>query len=78
MDDMEKLRHQLDHWVEHNEGHVKSYAEWAARAEALGRPDLASALRDVAAESARLDALFKRAIALAGPPHEGHGHHHDH
>ncbi len=77
MDDIEKLRYQLEHWLEHNEGHVKSYAEWAGRAETMGRDDLAQILKEVALESSMLDELFKRAIEAAGPA-EGTGHHHHH
>ncbi len=27
----ERLRHLLEHWIEHNDEHVKKYKEWADR-----------------------------------------------
>ena len=31
MTELEKLKHLLEHWIEHNEAHVKTYNEWAVR-----------------------------------------------
>ncbi len=31
MTELEKLKHLLEHWIEHNEAHVKTYHEWAVR-----------------------------------------------
>lgn len=77
MDDLEKLRHQLEHWLEHNDGHITAYTDWAGRAKAMGKDELAGILMEIAAESGKLNALFTRAIESAGP----HGHetqHHGH
>ena len=79
MDDIEKLRHQLEHWLEHNDGHINSYADWAERAQAMGQTELAGILREIAADSGKLNALFSRAIEIAGPHmHETHDHGHKH
>ncbi|WP_457591535.1 hypothetical protein [Geoglobus sp.] len=29
--ELEKLRHLLDHWIEHNEEHISKYREWAEK-----------------------------------------------
>lgn len=61
MDEMDKLRHLIGHWVEHNVEHANTYNEWAARAEAAGRPKAAGTLRRIASETERLNALFREA-----------------
>ncbi len=29
--ELEKLRHLLEHWIEHNEEHILKYVEWAEK-----------------------------------------------
>ena len=29
--EIEKLRHLLEHWIEHNEEHISRYIEWAEK-----------------------------------------------
>lgn len=62
MTELEKLKHLLEHWIEHNDAHVKSYNEWADKAEAIGEKVLSEILRDIATESKRLEELFEKAI----------------
>lgn len=62
MTELEKLKHLLEHWTEHNEDHVKTYMEWAEKAELLGKKELSGILKQIAAESKKLDELFKRAL----------------
>ncbi len=31
--EIEKLRHLLEHWIEHNEEHISKYVKWAERVE---------------------------------------------
>lgn len=64
MTELEKLKHLLDHWIEHNDAHVRTYDEWADKAEALGRSDLAQVLREIANETGRLDELLKKAMDI--------------
>jgi len=33
--EIEKLRHLVEHWIEHNEEHVSKYREWADRIKPL-------------------------------------------
>jgi hypothetical protein len=47
MNDLEKLKHLLNHWREHNDDHVNAYNEWAKKAETLGKTDLSKALETV-------------------------------
>ena len=62
MTELEKLKHLLGHWIEHNKVHVKTYSEWAARAESLGEKNLAEMLKRIAEESKKLEELFKKAL----------------
>ena len=62
MDELEKLRHLIVHWAEHNEEHADSYLQWADKASVMGRPLLEAALRELAGEARRLDPLFQAAI----------------
>ncbi len=64
MTELEKLKHLLEHWREHNDAHVKTYSEWAAKAEALGKPDLSNLISQIADKSKKLEDLFKKAMEL--------------
>jgi rubrerythrin len=64
MNDIEKLKHLLEHWIEHNNAHVNTYGEWASKAESLGEKELSDILRQIAGESRNLEALFKKAQGI--------------
>lgn len=64
MDEMDKLEHLLGHWREHNTEHARNYTEWAARAEAHGRTEVAGLLREIAQETVRMQSLFEQAQEL--------------
>jgi hypothetical protein len=65
VDDIQKLAHLIDHWVEHNAEHAKTYRDWAGRAEAAGKEELAGVLREIADATVRMDGLFQKARELA-------------
>jgi len=62
MTELERLRHLLEHWIEHNRDHVKRYQEWSDKAEAMGEGELSQILRDIASENEKLEGLFKKAL----------------
>jgi cobalt/nickel transport system ATP-binding protein len=64
MNDIERLRHLLEHWAEHNIDHAKSYADWAVKAKALGKDELSDMLATISKETRKMDALFKKASDL--------------
>jgi hypothetical protein len=45
MDDLQKLKHLIEHWKEHNEEHAQTYLEWSKKADGAGRGELASSLK---------------------------------
>ncbi|MBI5674801.1 MAG: hypothetical protein HZC48_03080 [Nitrospirae bacterium] len=64
MTELEKLKHLIEHWIQHNEAHVKTYGEWAAKAEALGKSELAELLKKIVEESKKLNNLFNKATEI--------------
>jgi hypothetical protein len=64
MTDIEKLKHLLKHWIEHNDAHVKTYSEWASKTESMGEKDLSNLLNQVVDESRKLDDLLKKAMEI--------------
>jgi len=63
LSDREKLRKMIEHWIHHNEDHVQSYRQWAGQAEKLGETAVAETLEEAAAVSARMNALFEKALS---------------
>jgi hypothetical protein len=62
MTELEKLKHLLAHWSDHNEGHVRAYDEWARKAEKLGEKELSGILDQITWESRRIGDLFQKAL----------------
>jgi hypothetical protein len=73
MNETEKLRILIPHWIEHNEQHADEYRCWVQRA-GEAKPDLLAALQAVAQVNAALSTALEK---LGGPllnhddPHEG-------
>ncbi len=62
MDEMEKLKRLIEHWIEHNAEHEKTYMEWSAKALGAGNHELSEALRDIADQTKSMEKLFLRAM----------------
>ena len=71
MDDLEKLRVLLPHWVEHNGEHAGEFRTWAERA-GPAQALLLEAARLMDAANAQLEAAVE---ALGGPLEHAHTHH---
>jgi hypothetical protein len=65
MDDLKKLKHLIEHWVEHNDEHSQAYLEWAGRADDMGKTELSDVLRQIAFETRKMRELFTRAMEAA-------------
>lgn len=63
MDKMQKLRHMIEHWAEHNDEHLKTYNDWAARSRGEGMEDTARALDEIARATKSLGELFRKALS---------------
>ena len=91
MNDLEKLRVMLPHWIEHNQSHGAEFAQWAEKLKA-DTPEVAVLLAKSVTSLAEAQAGLEEALAKAGGPlsdhsHDhsdhhhhsgGHGHHHHH
>ncbi|MDX1764741.1 MAG: hypothetical protein R3231_10505 [bacterium] len=61
---LEKLRHLLVHWVEHNQAHEEGYLKWIERAESEGRQDVAGEIQRSLELSKEMSRCFERAKGL--------------
>lgn len=64
MDDLEKLKHLVAHWKEHNEEHAQTYLDWSKRADDAGKGELAGILRELAEGTMKMGELFEKAGGL--------------
>lgn len=64
INDAEKLKILLPHWMEHNEEHAASFESWAKTMRSAGREDVAAALEKISREARTLQHLFQEAMKL--------------
>ncbi len=64
MEELERLRVLVEHWLEHNAEHARTYKEWADRVEAQGRKDISDVLNKLYTETERLRELFNETLRL--------------
>ncbi len=64
MDDLEKLKKLLPHWIEHNDEHARTYRDWAGKMSSLGREELSQALMAIHQESLKLRSLFEETLKV--------------
>lgn len=60
----EKLVKLLEHWMQHNEEHAKSYELWAKRAASDGLNEVAALLERAAGKTRAADEDFQAALTL--------------
>lgn len=85
MDNVEKLRVMLQHWIEHNKGHVEEFEKWRKTMSEEGQTSLADHITEAVKTMAQVNAQLGKALHEAGGPksdgeegHHHHGHHHHH
>lgn len=78
MNELDKLRALLPHWIEHNQEHAADYVRWAEMAEGAGHDSAGGRIRTaINLVTQANDALQEALDALGGPISvEGHGHAH--
>ena len=64
MTEIDKLKHLLKHWLDHNDAHIDTYNEWASKAESLGEKELSEILNQIAEDSKKLNGLFDKALKI--------------
>jgi len=80
MNDIEKLRSLIPHWIDHNHEHADEYLKWAEKAGEASR-----FIKEAAAALDKVNWSLKQAVdEIGGPveydhhPHKHHHHHHHH
>jgi len=64
MDELEKLKILLPHWMEHNDEHAKTYKDWAEKMSSLGKKELSEVLEVIHQESQKLRGVFQEALRV--------------
>ncbi|HYA32145.1 MAG TPA: hypothetical protein VED67_05235, partial [Thermodesulfovibrionales bacterium] len=62
VNDSEKLKHLLNHWMVHNLDHAEIYREWAAKTASSGNDDLSKVLEKLCDETKKLNILIEEAL----------------
>lgn len=85
MENKEKLRVLLQHWIDHNQGHAEEFEKWRLIANDEGASTVANHIADAITSMAKANASLSEALKDAGGPpeehnhdHHHHHHHHDH
>ncbi len=87
MDNVGKLRVMLQHWIEHNKGHVEEFEKWQKTMSEEGQTALADHIADAVQTMTTVNTRLEKALHEAGGPkadeddhhhhhHDGHHHHH--
>ena len=59
-----KLKKMVEHWVDHNRDHARSFNEWAQRAREMGQQEVAALLGQVAEQSLVQNHALEKALEL--------------
>ncbi len=83
MDNSEKLRVILQHWIEHNAGHVAEFEKWQKTMQEDGKENTAASIGDAVLQMDKVTDILAGILAECGGPmgsadHHQHHHHHDH
>jgi hypothetical protein len=78
MENREKLRVLLQHWIEHNGGHVAEFNKWRATMADEHQDRLVAALDRAAEQMDVVSETLQQALDELGGPAADHAHHHHH
>lgn len=78
MDNVEKLRIMLQHWIEHNKGHVEEFDKWRETMTADGQVSLAAQIAEAINTMGIVNNQLEKALEEIGGPKDDDHHHHDH
>jgi hypothetical protein len=84
MNQTEKLRVLLPHWIEHNLGHGEECRKWSAIAREEGQAKISGHIDEAIKAMIKVNELLEMALREAGGPVQGggcahhHNHHHEH
>ena len=78
MDNLDKLRVMLQHWIEHNKGHMEEFEKWHATMNDEGRTSLASHIHRTIELMGSVNMELDKALQEAGGAKHDDDHHHHH
>lgn len=79
MNQIEKLRVLIPHWIEHNKGHGTDCQKWADIARDEGEEKIAGFINEAIEAMSKVNELLEKALHEAGgPSSDKHDHHHHH
>ncbi len=79
MNQIDKLRVLIPHWIEHNKGHATDCVKWSEISRVEGLEKVADYIDDAIEAMETVNTLLKKALTEAGgPSSEKHDHHHHH
>jgi hypothetical protein len=85
MNNVEKFRVMLQHWIEHNKGHMEEFGKWHGIMQDEDQTSLADHIHKTVELMASVNSELDKALKEAGGPkkdeddhhhHDGHHHHH--
>ncbi len=62
MDAIEKARVRMEHWLEHNESHIREYETFAGELDAFDKNESARHIREMAALAEQSNDCLRRAL----------------
>jgi len=82
MENKEKLRVLLQHWIDHNKSHVEEFERWRQIADNDGESAVATHIAEAISDMFKANEALQNALTKAGGPaehsHDHHHHHHHH
>lgn len=78
MENKEKLRVLLQHWIEHNQGHAKEFEKWRQIADGDGESAIATHIAEAISDMLKANEALEHALLKAGGPSKDEHHHHHH
>ena len=79
MNDIDKLRVLLPHWIEHNHSHEAEFKKWADIMQKNDAPDIALLIEKAISNMKNADTALAGALEkIGGPLEDKNGHHHHH
>jgi hypothetical protein len=78
MDDIQKNRVRLTHWINHNNEHLTGYIEMAGNLEGMGLNEAAENVHRAISLVKAANHEFERALTILGGSVSEHGHNHTH
>ena len=81
MDNLEKLRILLQHWIDHNGGHADEFTKWQNIMSSEGQDKIAASMGEAIRQMDTVSKVLAEALKdCGGPPESGgkHDHHHHH